>query len=200
MDVLFWMAILTAAAALVGFAFKFAKPQGAGDEANREDWEDFAAVAAEVGGLRVVRTDRGAPRLTGLVDGVEVVIDRENHISRGLDGMLGLRCMLTDADDAPNAALWIGDIEALRTQYGRPRPAGDGHGLFEVYTRVEPSASDWWQEPRLHEALTQLEGAGLVLYEGQLTVLFARLDAESVRAAIHIPGLVRQGVHRVTLH
>ncbi len=196
-----WFALLTAVTiGLIALAVRYLSPTVTGDEVKDRAWEEFRAVAAEVGGLAVVRTDEGWPRLAGELGGVVVEIDCENHVSRGLDGLLGLRCRLPDAISAPNAALWVGDIDALRTQYGRPRPAGDGDGLFDVYTRVEPSASDWWQEPALHEAMASLPGAGLVLYEGQLTVLFARLDADSVRTALRIPALVQEGVRRVTLH
>jgi hypothetical protein len=114
--------------------------------------------------------------------------------------MLGLRCRITGGESVPSAALWIGDVDSLRTQFGRPRPSGDGAGLFDVYTRVEASASDWWADAALHEALTLLPGAGLVLDEGQLTIVFAKLDAESVRTAMRIPALVHQGAQRVTIH
>lgn len=200
MPVVVWIALGAAALVLAALALTLLKPRLVEEDVHERAWEEFRAIADEVGGLAVVRTDAGWPKLTGEVGGVVVEIDCDNHISRGLDGLLGLRCRVPDAVAAPNAALWIGDIDALRTQYGRPRPAGDGEGLFEVYTRVEPSASDWWQDPALHDALASLPGAGLVLYEGQLTVLFARLDAESVRTALQIPMLVEQGVRRVTLH
>lgn len=200
MPVVVWIALGAAALVLAALALTLLKPRLVEDDVHERAWEEFRAIADEVGGLAVVRTEGGWPKLTGEIGGVVVEIDCDNHISRGLDGLLGLRCRVPDAVAAPNAALWIGDIDALRTQYGRPRPAGDGDGLFEVYTRVEPSASDWWQDPALHDALASLPGAGLVLYEGQLTVLFARLDADSVRTALQIPMLVQHGVRRVTLH
>lgn len=200
MPVVVWIALIAAAIVVAALALTFVKPRLVADDVNERAWAEFRAVADEVGGLSVTRTDAGWPRLCGEVGGVLVEIDFDNHISRGLDGLLGLRCRVPDAGIAPNAALWVGDIDALRTQYGRPRPAGDGEGLFEVYTRVEPSASDWWQDPALHDALTSLPGAGIVLYEGQLTVLFTRLDADSVRTALQIPALVQEGVRRVTLH
>ncbi|MCZ7684909.1 MAG: hypothetical protein M5U28_41515 [Sandaracinaceae bacterium] len=195
-----WIALIAAAVVLAALALAFAKPQLGADDLHDRAWEEFRAVADEVGGLSVVRTPEGWPRLVGEVSGVLVEIDCDNHVSRGLDGLLGLRCRVPDAGVAPDAALWIGDVDALRTQFGRPRPAGDGAGIFDVYTRVEPSASDWWQDPALHDALAGLPGAGVVLCEGQLTVLFARLDADSVRTALQIPGLVQEGVRRVTLH
>lgn len=200
MPVVVWIALLAAAAVLAALALTYAKPRLGADDVHDRAWEEFRAVADEVGGLSVTRTPDGWPRLVGEVGGVLVEIDCDNLVGRGLGGMLGLRCRVPDAGAAPNAALWIGDVDALRTQFGRPRPAGDGAGLFDVYTRVEPSASDWWQDPALHDALAGLPGAGVVLYEGQLTVLFARLDADSVRTALAIPALVQEGVRRVTLH
>lgn len=202
MPVFLWMLIalagvVLAAAAIAAMRSRLAELQGASEEG---DWAAFRAVADEVGGLAVVLTEEGGPRLRGDVGGVIVEIDRDNHVSQGLDRLLGLRCRIPDAAFAPNAALWIGDVEALRMQYGRPRPSGDRHGLFEVYTRVEPSASDWWQDRALHEALSGLPGAGVLLDEGQLTVVFERLDAESVRTALAIPALIQEGVRRVTLH
>ncbi len=160
----------------------------------------FREVAEQVGGLTVETDDEGWPSLRGLVDGVPIAIDHQNHIARGMEAMLAMRCRLPDAEHAPNAALWIGEIEPLRQQFGRPRPSGDAHGLFELYTRVEPSLSDWWQEPELHEALVSLPGAGVLLVDGQLTVVFSDLQAESVRLAMTLPGLIRRGVRRVTLH
>lgn len=201
MPAVLWFALLAAAAVgAVALGYSLFKPRLGEEDLKGRAWEEFRAVADEVGGLAVVRTEQGWPRLAGEIGGLVVEIDCDNHVSRGLDGLLGLRCRVPDATSAPNAVLWVGDIDALRTQYGRPRPAGDGDGLFEVYTRVEPSASDWWQEPALHDALASLPGAGLVLYEGQLTVLFARLDAESVRTALRVPSIVQEGVRRVTLH
>lgn len=201
MPAVIWFAVAIAAAlGSIALAFHLFSTRTTGDDLADRAWREFRGVAEEVGGLVVVRTEDGWPRLAGEIGGVLIEIDCENHVSRGLDGLLGLRCRLPDAISAPNAALWIGDIDALRTQYGRPRPAGDGEGLFDVYTRVEPSASDWWQEGSLHEAMASLPGAGLVLYEGQLTVLFSRLDADSVRTAMRIPSLVQEGVRRVTLH
>ncbi|HEY8427337.1 MAG TPA: hypothetical protein VIL20_03150, partial [Sandaracinaceae bacterium] len=195
-----WIAVAAAVLVAVAVAVALAKPRLEAGDAPDRAWAEFRAVADEVGGLTVVRTESGRPRLVGEVGGVSVEIDFENHLGRGLDGLLGLRCRVPGAAGAPNAALWIGDVDALRMQLGRPRPSGDRAGLFEVYTRVEPSASDWWQDPALHEALSGLPGAGVVLYEGQLTVVFARLDAESVRTALQVPGLVQEGVRRVTLH
>ena len=160
----------------------------------------YEQVAAEVGGLEVVRTEDGWPCLKGISDGVEFEIDHTNDIAFGIDGQLGLRCRLTEAHGAPDGAIWVGEVPALHTQYGRPRPMGDPDGLFEVYTRAEPSASDWWQEPELLETLRALPGGGVLLYEAQLTVVFRDLDAESVRAAMHVPTLIRRGVQRVTLH
>jgi hypothetical protein len=200
MDPIFWLIVLTGVAALGTFAYFMARPTLARDAAEDRVWADFRAVAAEVGGLEVEQTASGWPRLRGIADSIAIEIDCENAVSRGLDGMLGLRCRIPNGEAAPSAALWIGDVDALRTQYGRPRPSGDSAGLFDVYTRVEPSASDWWQDPALHEALTLLPGAGLVLDEGSLTVLFTKLDSDSVRTAMRIPGLVHQGAQRVTLH
>ncbi|SRR5690606_4600901 len=202
MTLLLWMLVAIAIAVLAAAAIAALRPRlERHDEGVKERvWAEFRAVAEEVGGLAVVTNEEGWPRLRGETGGVLVEIDCDNHVSQGLDGLLGLRCRIPDAAFAPNAALWIGDIDALRTQYGRPRPAGDRHGLFEVYTRVEPSASDWWQDRALHDALSGLPGAGVVLDEGQLTVLFERLDAESVRTALAIPALIQEGVRRVTLH
>ena len=202
MTLVLWIVVALAFALTVAAAVAARRPRllAQGDDVQERVWAEFRAVAAEVGGLAVVPNEEGWPRLRGETAGVLVEIDCDNHVSRGLDGLLGLRCRIPDAMIAPNAALWVGDIDALRTQYGRPRPAGDGHGLFDVYTRSEPSASDWWQDGALHDALCSLPGAGVVLYEGQLTVLFERLDAESVRTALQIPALIQEGVRRVTLH
>lgn len=201
MTLVLWVLVALAVAVVAAAALAALKPRLAQDDGVRERvWAEFGAVADEVGGLAVVPNEAGWPRLRGEAGGVLVEIDCDNHVGRGLDGLLGLRCRIPDAAFAPNAALWIGDVDALRTQYGRPRPAGDAHGLFEVYTRVEPSASDWWQDRALHDTLCALPGAGVVLYEGQLTILFERLDAESVRTALSIPALIQAGVRRVTLH
>lgn len=176
------------------------KPRVAEDGVKQQAWLVYETVADEVGGLMVTRNDDGWPRLEGLADGLPIEIDHTNNVALGLDGLLGMRCRLPEAESAPNAAVWVGRIDALHTQYGRPRPAGDGAGLFEIYTRVEPSASDWWQEPELYEVLSSLPGAGVLLYEGNLTVVFSDLDAESIRTAMTIPGLIRRGVDRVTIH
>lgn len=201
MTLVVWIVVVIALGVLAAAAFSALEPRLAEEAGVTERaWAEFGAVADQVGGLAVVQTDAGWPRLSGEVSGVRVDIDCDNHISRDLDGLLGLRCRIPDAAFAPNAALWIGDVEGLRTQFGRPRPSGDRHGLFEVYTRIEPSASDWWQDAALHDALCALPGAGVVLYEGQLTVLFERLDPESVRTALQIPALIQEGVRRVTLH
>jgi hypothetical protein len=200
MGALFWIAVLAALAVLGALAYMTAAPRLQKDALKSSAWDDFRAVAEEVGGLQCVLTDDGWPRLTGIVQGVAVEIDYENYVSQTLNGMLGLRCRIPEAESAPSAAIWIGDVDALRTQYGRPRPAGDSAGLFDVYTRVEPSASDWWQDPALHEALASLAGAGLLLDEGKLTVIFERLDAHSIRIAMRVPALVREGASRVTLH
>lgn len=196
--------MLAAVAALVGIVSLLWSSYGPGDRAlpdpKAKAREVFEGIAQQVPGLTVVTDENGWPSLHGLVDGVAIEIDHANHIARGMEAMLGMRCNLVEAEHAPNAALWIGEVEALRRQFGRPRPSGDRHGIFEVYTRVEPSASDWWQEPELHEALVALPGGGLLLVEGKLTVVFSNLDAESVRAAMAIPGHIRRGVQRVTIH
>ena len=197
------IAIITAVLFLIVLAIVglgWAKPRARRDELKQQAWLFYQSVAEEVGGLMVAQNDEGWPRLEGLVDGLAIEIDHANNVAMGLDGVLGMRCRLPEAEMAPNAAVWIGRVDALHTQYGRPRPAGDGEGLFDVYTRVDPSASDWWQEPELHETLASLPGAGVLLYEGNLTVVFSDLDAESVRTAMRVPGLIRRGVSRVTLH
>jgi hypothetical protein len=200
MSVVLWVALVAASVAVGALIYALSKPRLGLDDGKSRVLAELSALAEEVGGLSVVVTPEGWPSLRGDVGGVLVEIDFDNHVGRGLDGLLGLRCHLPEAAIAPNAVLWVGDIDALRVQYGRPRPAGDGDGLFEVYTRAAPSASDWWQDPVLHDALASLPGAGLVLYEGQLTVLFDRLDADSVRTALRIPALVQEGVRRVTIH
>ncbi len=197
---LIWVAVALAALAAMGLALTWVKPRLVKDELRERMWSEFRTIADEIGSLAVVRTENGWPRLSGRIEDLVIDIDCENRVSYGLDGLLGLRCRIPDTEHAPSAALWIGDIDALRMQYGRPRPVGDGAGLFELYTRVEPSASDWWQEPALHDTLSALPGAGLLFHEGQLTVLFERLEADSVRTALRIPALVREGVRRVTLH
>ena len=189
-----------AAILLLALAALAIKPRVSGNTVKEHAWLVYQSVADEVGGLMVTANEDGWPRLEGLVDGLPIEIDHTNQVAMGLDGMLGMRCRLPEAEMAPNAAVWIGRVDALHTQYGRPRSALDGTGLFEVYTRVDPSASDWWQEPELYEALSSLPGAGVLLDEGHLTVVFSDLDAESVRTAMTIPGLIRRGVSRVTIH
>ncbi len=172
---------------------------GARDEKS-EAWAFCRAVAEEVGGLVVAADEAGWPRLTGLAAGVPVEIDANNRIGTLPEVHLGLRCYLPAAAEAPNAAVWIGEVASLHTEFGRPRPLGDPDGLFEVHTRAEPTASDWWAEPDLQEALLSLPGAGVLLVDGQLTVTFAELDAHSVRVALSIPEMIQRGVSRVTLH
>ncbi|HJL15639.1 MAG TPA: hypothetical protein RMH99_08290 [Sandaracinaceae bacterium LLY-WYZ-13_1] len=197
------LAVLLALVAVLVFgavAYLVVKPRVEEDEIKQSAWALYEQVAAEVGGLVVAQTDEGWPRLEGLVDGLTIEIDHTNLVAPGLEGLLGMRCQLPEAEKAPNGAVWVGHVDGLHTQFGRPRPLGDGAGLFEVYTRVEPGASDWWQEAELREVLEGLPGAGVALYEGQLTVVFTDLDAESVRTAMRVPGLIRRGVRRVTLH
>ena len=194
---------LAAFATLIGLfylAWSFSSANPKLNDPNARARKHFTEVADAVGGLVVVEDDHGVLSLRGVVDGITVEIDYQNSVTRGLEALLGMRCRLTEAEHAPNAALWIGEVEGLRRQFGRPRPSGDVNGLFEVYTRFEPSASDWWQDPDLHESLTVLRGGGLLLVDGQLTVVFSLLDAESVRTALSIPSLIRRGVQRVTLH
>lgn len=200
MEAVSWVALLASCVALGALLYLLTRSRAGLGGGKDRALVELEALADEVGGLTVVLSSEGSPRLIGGVAGMVVEIDCENHVSPGLDGLLGLRCDVPDAFAAPNAVLWVGDLDALRTQFGRPRPAGDGDGLFEVYTRADPSASDWWHDPSLHDALASLPGAGLVLFEGQLTVLFDRLDAESLRTAMRIPALVREGVRRVTIH
>lgn len=173
---------------------------GSNGDAHSFAWALFQQVADEVGGLQVQETEAGWPRLKGIVDGIEIEIDQHNNVAYGLDHMLGLRCSVPEAMRAPNAAIWIGEVATLHSQFGRPRAVGDADALFDVYTRADPSASDWWQEPELLEALRSLPGSGLMLYEGQLTVLFSDLDAHSVQTAMSMPGMIRRGVDRVTIH
>lgn len=170
------------------------------DDVRSFAWTLFEQVANEVGGLQVMETEAGWPRLKGIVDGIEIEIDQHNNVAYGLEGLLGLRCALPEAMRAPNAAIWIGEVATLHSQFGRPRAVGDADALFDVYTRADHSASDWWQEPELLEALRSLPGSGILLYEGQLTVVFSDLDAHSVQTAMSMPGLIRRGVDRVTIH
>lgn len=192
--------VFAALIALAALAVGVVKPRFERDDIRQQAWSIYQQVADEVGGLVVASNPDGWPRLEGIVDGLKIEIDHTNHIAPGFEGLLGMRCRLPEAEGAPNAAVWIGHVDALQAQFGRPRPAGDDVGLFEIYTRVEPSASDWWQEPELYDTLASLPGAGLLLYEGGLTVLFADLDAESIRTALQVPSLIRRGVRRVTLH
>ncbi|MCB9594187.1 MAG: hypothetical protein H6719_15755 [Sandaracinaceae bacterium] len=173
--------------------------EGARDEKS-EAWAYCQAIAEEVGGLTVGADDEGWPRLHGMVAGVPVEIDANNQVGTNRELLLGLRCYLPTAFHAPNAAVWIGEVPALHTEFGRPRPLGDPDGLFEVHTRAAPTLSDWWTEPGLQDALLSLHGAGILLVEGQLTVVFAELDADSVRTALSIPEMILRGVSRVTLH
>jgi len=171
-----------------------------GRDEKTEAWAYCQSIADEVGGLVVVSDEDGWPRLSGIVGSVNVEIDAHNRIGTANEMHLGLRCHLATAEQAPNAAVWIGESPALHTEFGRPRPLGDPDGLFEVHTRAEPTASDWWAEPDLREALLSLPGAGVLLVDGDLTVVFAELDAESVRTALTIPEVIVRGVRRVTLH
>ena len=173
--------------------------EGAKDE-KTQAWGYCQTIAEEIGGLLVVADDEGWPRLTGIVGGVSVEIDANNQIGSAREAFLGMRCYIDAALHAPNAAVWIGEVAALHTEFGRPRPLGDPDGLFEVHTRAEPTTSDWWHEPDLLEALLSLPGAGLLLVDGALTVVFQELDTESVRTALSIPAVIRRGVRRVTLH
>jgi len=182
----------------LGFAVRQRRELGRDEKT--EAWAYCQAIADEVGGLVVVSDEDGWPRLTGIVGGFNVEIDAHNRIGTLNEMHLGLRCHLPSAEHAPNAAVWIGESPSLHTEFGRPRPLGDPDGLFEVHTRAEPTASDWWSEPELREALLSLPGAGLLLVDGNLTVVFAELDAESVRTALAIPEVIVRGVRRVTLH
>lgn len=194
------LAVVLAVAAIAAVFFGMIRPRVQADDAKTSAWLLYETIANEVGGLVVARSEDGWPSLHGVADGVEVEIDHDNHPAQGFEAMLGMRCNIPEASGAPNGALWIGGVPALHTQYGRPRAVGDADGLYEIHTRAEPSASDWWQEPELHAVLTELPGAGVILYEGQLTVLFSDFDGESIRTAMRVPGVIRQGVRRVTLH
>jgi len=176
-----------------------ARRAGARDSTS-DAWAYCQTIADEIPGLLVVPDEHGWPRLTGIIHGVSVEIDAQNQISATQLPFLGLRCYLDAALHAPNAAVWIGEVAALHTEFGRPRPLGDPDGLFEVHTRAEPTTSDWWMEPELQEALLSLTGAGLLLVDGALTVVFSELDVYSVRTALSIPALIQRGVRRVTLH
>ncbi len=176
-----------------------ARREGARDEKS-EAWAYCQSIADEITGLLVVPDEHGWPRLTGIIGGVSVEIDAQNQVGTAREPYLGLRCYLDSALRAPNAAVWIGEVAALHTEFGRPRPLGDPDGLFEVHTRAEPTTSDWWMEPELQEALLSLHGAGLLLVDGQLTVIFEELSVESVRVALSIPSVIQRGVRRVTLH
>lgn len=173
---------------------------GAREDRVADAWTLFELVAAEVGGLVVVADPDGWPQLNGIIDGITVEIDGSNFAGGTFVPRLGMRCHLEGAAHAPNAAVWIGESPALHTEFGRPRPLGDPDGIFDVHSRTEPSPSDWWQEPGLHEALACLPGAGLLLVDGELLVVFDELDAEFVRVALQIPTLIERGVERVTVH
>lgn len=173
---------------------------GARGDEQAEAWALCRSIAEEVGGLVVVPDDAGWPRLTGIVEGVTIEIDAHNYIGSAREPMLGMRCHIGGAEHAPNAAVWIGEIPALHTEFGRPRPLGDPDGLFEVHTRVESTGSDWWNEPGLQETLLSLPGAGVLLVDGALTVIFSELQAWCVRSAMEIPPLIQRGVCRVTIH
>ena len=196
--VLVTLAIIAAAIALG--MLKMQRTRLARELARDQIWTRFQAVADEIGGLALVTTDDGHPRLSGLVDGLHVEIDYENYIAFGLEALLGMRCAVPEAALEPDVALWVGEVPALHTRFGRPRPLGDSDHIFDVYTRTEPSASDWWQEKDLHRELAALRGAGVLMSEGQLTVLFDHVDVDSVRTALAIPALIRRGVQRVTIH
>lgn len=196
------IAAAIALALVVGTALVMAvrsRREGGRDEKS-EAWAWCRALAEEVGGLVVVADGEGWPRLTGIAAGVPVEIDANNAIGALREAFLGLRCHLPSASHAPNAAVWVGEVPALHTEFGRPRPLGDPDGLFEVHTRAEASGSDWWAEPGLQEALLSLPGAGVLLVDGHLTVVFAELDAHSVRVALSIPEMIQRGVNRVTIH
>ncbi|MEC7521207.1 MAG: hypothetical protein VYE22_15120 [Myxococcota bacterium] len=201
MELLIALAVALAIVSVVALVVQKTQPVLPGaDDPKARAWELFRMVADEVGGLSVVKTDDGWPRLRGIVDGLDVEVDYDNHLGQGLEAMLGMRCRIPEAETSPPTAVWVGSVDVLHTHYGRPRPAGDVDGLFEVYTRREPTASEWWQDKELYEVLASLPGAGVILEEGQLTVVFADLDAESVRTALTVPTLIRRGVRQVTLH
>ncbi|MEQ9073543.1 MAG: hypothetical protein RLP09_06760 [Sandaracinaceae bacterium] len=201
MEFLIALAVALAVVGIVALVVQKTQPAlSAGDDPKARAWEMFQMVAEEVGGLTVVKTDDGWPRLRGLVDGLDVEIDYDNHLAKGLEAMLGMRCRIPEAEGSPPTVVWVGSVDVLHAHYGRPRPAGDADGLFEVYTRREPTASEWWQDKELYEVLATLPGAGVVLEDGQLTVVFVDLDADSIRTALGVPSLIRRGVRQVTLH
>ena len=191
------LAILAVGALVIAVRSRRLDARG-GEQA--EAWALCRSIADEVGGLVVTPDDAGWPRLTGIVEGVTIEIDAHNYVAGSREPMLGMRCRIGGAEHAPNAAVWIGEIPALHTEFGRPRPLGDPDRLFEVYTRAEPTASDWWNEPGLQETLLSLPGAGVLLVDGSLTVFFSELHALCVRSAMEIPPLVQRGVCRVTIH
>lgn len=93
MELLIALAVALAVVGIVALVVQKTQPAlSAGDDPKARAWEMFQMVAEEVGGLTVVKTDDGWPRLRGLVDGLDVEIDYDNHLAKGLEAMLGMRC------------------------------------------------------------------------------------------------------------
>lgn len=160
----------------------------------------YAMVADEVG-LEVVHDERGRPGLRGCVDGVDIEVDQRNHVGAGTR-MLGLRFSLPELESSADVAIWSGPApEVFTSTYGRPSLLGTGDAaLFDVYARLESGRPLWWRNPRLTRTLVSLPGAGLWKHEARVTVFFARLDAESIRTALQVPGILVDAFTRPTIH
>ncbi|MGF1468726.1 MAG: hypothetical protein ACFCGT_21580 [Sandaracinaceae bacterium] len=167
-----------------------------------EAWDLYRLVADEVGGLEVVATAAGWPRLRGRVDGVEVEIDDDNHLGRGSSGLLGLRCRLPELEGTADVALWLGPAPAFFADLlGPPKSLGDRDlELYDLFTRAEGGGSDWWQDVVLLETLRTLPGGRVWKRDDQLLVLFDHLEADVVRSVLTVPGLLRHAASRPTLH
>lgn len=164
--------------------------------------EELEALARELGGLALAVDADGIHHLRGQHDGVEVRVDHRHVLGSGVPSAPALTCELPELSGAPDVALWVGRApKFFREVFGAPRRLPiDELGLYDLYTRADLGGSDWWQDVVFLETLQTVAGARLWKRDATLLILFDRLDAESVQAALRLPGQLREAASRPTLH
>ncbi len=156
--------------------------------ASRAAW---AGLASRIPGFEL---DPHLMALEGEIRGRQVRIDWSTGVTYGYDALLGLHVL------APGSAL--GMLQVWRLDLAdvlKPRRMGlvftDGPALeHHRVSADDPGLARRALTPAVRAELAGLEGAGILTEPGRITVLFERIEPETVAAASRVLGALLERV------
>ena len=158
-------------------------------QASRAAW---ASLASRIDGFEL---DPHLMALLGQIGGRQVRIDWSSGVTYGYDALLGLHVM------APGSSVGMLQVWPLDLAHAlEPRKLGlvftEGPPLEHLRVSADdPELARKALTPAVRAELAGLEGAGILTEPGRITVLFERIEPETVAAASRVlEALLEQGV------